>query len=343
MACLDINTPETETTPSPTQIIEQMNSDTPHQEGYDQTEIETEAKPLSKNQQKKLKKREKWLQLKAVKRAGEKNKRKRKYAEAREKGVTLGPTRKSLKRTGMKDSQCKVRVVIDCSFDNMMTYKDIIHLTQQIQHSYAANRRAQNALQFYVSGINGKLKKRLEGIGDYKGWDIFMKEEGFMSLFDQENIIYLSSESPNILSTIEDDKVYIIGGLVDHNHHKGFCHNLAEEKGLQHAQLPIGEYIDMKARKVLTINHVFEILLRYTESQSWEKAFFSVLPQRKGAMVKNSQVSEQSVIDKDEDTNESLSVSDNAKETISDISQHPDAKNENDNICEPDPKEDIHT
>ncbi|ESO84248.1 hypothetical protein LOTGIDRAFT_211230 [Lottia gigantea] len=173
----------------------------------------------------------------------------------------------------MKDSTCCVRVVIDCSFDDMMTNKDVIHLTQQIQ--------------FYVSGISGKLKQRIEGIGDYRGWDINMKEESFETLFKKEEIIYLSSESPNILSTIEDDKVYIIGGFVDHNHYKGYCYELAEKKGLQHAQLPIGQYIDMKARKVLTINHVFEILLRYTECKNWQEAFYAVLPQRKGAIYKN--------------------------------------------------------
>ncbi|GFO23517.1 tRNA (guanine(9)-n1)-methyltransferase [Plakobranchus ocellatus] len=241
---------------------------------------------LSKNQLKKLKKREKWLAIKHEKRRNAKLKRKLRLAEMRENGEDVGPTRKSLKMKAMKNSACSVRVVIDLSLDEYMGEKDINSLTCQLQHSYAANRRAENPVQLYFCGISGRTKERLDRIGDYRGWDIYPETQSYEKVFPKEDLVYLSSESSNMLTTLSDDKVYVIGGLVDHNRHKGLCHKLAEERGIAHAQLPITEYLDMKSRKVLTVNQVFSILLRYTETKDWQKAFLAEMPQRKQAFVK---------------------------------------------------------
>ena len=104
-------------------------------------------------------------------------------------------------------------------------------------------------------------------------------------LVDPKQIVYLTSESDNVLETFDTNSVYIIGGLVDHNNHKGICHRLALEKGVSHARFPIQEAgIEMKTRQVLTIDHVFRIIAAVaSEGKSWKEGLMETLPNRKGA------------------------------------------------------------
>ncbi|ELT96766.1 hypothetical protein CAPTEDRAFT_101464 [Capitella teleta] len=240
---------------------------------------------MSKHQLKRLKRFEEKMRKRPEMRAKERQKKKERIKAMREQGIELGPSRKKLKKNCMVDSACKTQVVIDCSFDHLMQDKQVMCLVQQLQFCYAANRRAANPLQFYVTSCDDKTLTRLDQAGNYRNWDIHYKTEPYHEVFPKENIVYLSSESDNVLEAFEDDKAYIIGGLVDFNHHKGLCHKLAVERGLQHARLPIDEYAFLKTRKVLTINHVFEILLHFSETKSWKEAFLSVIPSRKGLRV----------------------------------------------------------
>jgi tRNA (guanine9-N1)-methyltransferase len=99
-------------------------------------------------------------------------------------------------------------------------------------------------------------------------------------------VIYLSSESDNVLTHLTPGSTYIIGGLVDKNRHKGICHKRAVARGIKTAKLPIGEFLEMKSRQVLVTNHVLEIMLKWMEFGDWGKAFMTVLPERKGAKLK---------------------------------------------------------
>jgi tRNA (guanine9-N1)-methyltransferase len=62
---------------------------------------------------------------------------------------------------------------------------------------------------------------------------------------------------------------------------KCMCLRKAEEQGIATARLPIGEFIQMSTRKILAVNHVFEILLNYLDSRDWNQAFLAVIPERK--------------------------------------------------------------
>lgn len=41
-----------------------------------------------------------------------------------------------------------------------------------------------------------------------------------MDIFAKEELVYLTSDSENVLTELDDKKVYVIGALVDHNQYK---------------------------------------------------------------------------------------------------------------------------
>jgi len=224
---------------------------------------------------KRLLKKERWEVSKKLKRQKERLKRK-----------TRAVSRKVLKSHTMESSTCKVGVVIDLSFDDLMIEKDIGKCCKQIQRCYSINRRQTNPLQFHITSFNGESAKMMEKNDGFSKWDVNFHKEPYDEIFDKKSIVYLTSESENLIESLEDDKFYIIGGLVDHNSKKGHCHRLAVEKGIHHARLPIDKFLDMKTRVVLTIDHVFEIMGNVSRGLTWQESLLQVIPSRKNASLK---------------------------------------------------------
>nr|CAG4647385.1 EOG090X0D3U [Megafenestra aurita] len=241
---------------------------------------------LSKSALKRKRKRELWEQQKKERRIKEKERKKQKRL-TNPTSSTLSVTRKQLKDCTMAKSNCQVTVVIDLSLEKYMDERSLGKCMKQICRCYSINRRAANPVQFHVTSLEGKSLAEMSKNSGYSNWDVKFHDKNYLDIFSKEKIVYLTSESDNVIETIEDDKVYIIGGLVDHNSHKGLSHRLAQEKGLQHGRLPIGENIDLKTRKVLTIDHVFNIMVNICNGQTWKDALLQVLPARKGAQEKS--------------------------------------------------------
>nr|XP_006629928.2 PREDICTED: tRNA methyltransferase 10 homolog A isoform X1 [Lepisosteus oculatus] len=240
---------------------------------------------LSKRQRKRLLRNQQWEEqrdLRKQRRKEKKQKRKLERQNQAEDGVDGG----FRKRARREATPSALRLVVDCSFDSLMMLKDVKKLHKQIQRCYAENRRALHPVQFYLTSHGGQLKQNMDESN--KGWvnwkDINIKSEHFSEILNKEDLVYLTSDSPNVLQELEESKAYVIGGLVDHNHHKGITYQKAQDLGINHAQLPLCNFVKMNSRKVLAVNHVFEIILAYLEKKDWKEAFFTVLPQRKGAV-----------------------------------------------------------
>ena len=256
---------------------------------------------MSKRQRKRLQKRQFFVEHRKIKRKEKKERKKaqkRKLQEGKEtedgkEGVSsasdnLTNNKEKLScekkkfRSMNSEHASSLRVAIDLSFDDLMTDRDIHKLLKQIQRTYSINRRADRPIQLYLTSFGGRSKTILDEIHcKYTSWDVHIKEESYGDVFSQEDVVYLTSDSPNVLSEVDESKAYIIGGLVDHNHHKGLCYRLVVERGIAHARLPISECVKLKSRTVITVNHVFEIMLLYSQTKDWKESLVQVLPARK--------------------------------------------------------------
>ncbi|XP_008940071.1 PREDICTED: tRNA methyltransferase 10 homolog A, partial [Merops nubicus] len=237
--------------------------------------------PMSKRQRKKLLKQKQWEEQKDLRRQKRKEKRQKRKLERQSKlsSDSDGQDRKRVRRDVVPST---LRLIVDCSFDDLMVLKMLAHgkafygglseglcktklcciqdvkkLHKQIQRCYAENRKAFHPVQFYLTSHGGQLKSNMNE--NDKGWvnwkDIQIRTEHYSELIKKEDLVYLTSDSPDILSELDEKKAYVIGGLVDHNHHKGITYKKAVEQGVSHAQLPLGNFVKMNSRKVLAVNH----------------------------------------------------------------------------------------
>lgn len=246
---------------------------------------------MSKRQKKKLLKLKKFEERKKRIRKNEKEKKKLKKVVAKEQGLEIPRSthsRKMLKANKIEKNPAEINVAIDLSFDELMIEKDLASCAAQLMRVYTDNRRAKQPIPLHFTGLkaDGKLYEKLERNEGWKNWDVKRHEESFMELFEKDKIIYLTSESDNVLDVLEKGATYVIGGLVDHNHHKSLTLELAKKKNIRTARLPLGEHLVIKTRTVLTINQCFQIILGVSEGKTWKEVLMATMPQRKNIKLK---------------------------------------------------------
>ncbi|KAL5971783.1 hypothetical protein TSMEX_000448, partial [Taenia solium] len=93
-----------------------------------------------------------------------------------------------------------------------------------------------------------------------------------------------SSATDATVPVFTTDDVYVIGGLVDHNHHQGLCYQQALLRGHRTARLPLERAgVKVEGRRVLALVHVFQALAFVLSGAhpQWHDALRAALPPRK--------------------------------------------------------------
>jgi Trm5-related predicted tRNA methylase len=230
----------------------------------------------------------KYKQILVSKRKEEREARKKFKKEMRENGVIVPKPKKDI--VLMKDSDNTVSIVIDMNFTELMSESDFRKLRKQILRCYSMNRSSKSPVQFHLTSCSDQTRRLLEGSNSgFSHWDIHTTDQNYLQLFAAEDqrksLVYLTRDSDNVLPDAavikKDAKIYVIGGLVDHNSHKGLTLTRSQSEGISHARLPIDEHMRMLRTQVLTVNQVFELMLLVSQGTEWPDALRKVIPQRK--------------------------------------------------------------
>ncbi|KAI8387021.1 guanine-1-methyltransferase-domain-containing protein [Blakeslea trispora] len=249
---------------------------------YDITEPRFQG--LSKNAIKKLLKDEIYEEGRTERNKEKRERFKRKRAERRqlEKEGAVEPSAKKAKAKHMTVGN--IGIVLDCSFSSLMMEKEIASLRQQIGRCYAANVRAKKeSMKMTLTSLDNTLETVMDDKSpSWKNWRYFeATSEDYLDRFKKEDLVYLTADSDQVAEELEEGKTYIIGGIVDKNRYKSLCYDKAVKEGIKTARLPIGEYIRLSTRKVLTVNQVVEIMVNWLDCRDWQKAFIDAIPERK--------------------------------------------------------------
>jgi tRNA (guanine9-N1)-methyltransferase len=179
------NAPENENaaqsmTEENTAIQENANSETAPAPAVQSAATDAQNPPMSKNQLKKLRKKQEWEagreERKVIRKEKVVAKRERKK-EAKAKALEEGGEEQSTpaevkQRHIQRPVQLPVTIILDCDFDNLMRDNERVSLASQITRCYSDNKNSKFRAHLTISSFGGHLRERFDGLlnGVYKSW-----------------------------------------------------------------------------------------------------------------------------------------------------------------------------
>ena len=189
-------------------------------------------------------------------------------------------------------SEAKLHIAIDVALaDAERGVKDFQSLLKQICNSYGAARRSKKPAKLSVVGVGPVFRERIAATSPgHEQWAVHFDDRPFDQALPKDSIVYLSADAEDVVEKLEEGKVYVIGGIVDHGKEKGLALREAQRAGVKTARLPIDEHMKSSTRRVLTVNHVFELLqMVHDLDGDWAESMERVLPSRKGFIRKSTE------------------------------------------------------
>ena len=188
-------------------------------------------------------------------------------------------------------------ICFDLNYNSYMDWKEQKSLVSQLSLCYSINKHNKKKINFYFTNMTKDLMDKLNKNGA-ENWKVHYHDSPFYSIEEliklNKEFVYLTPDAEEDLEDVTDDKIYIIGGIVDRTVIKNL--SLNRISNLKHdnnynkiniisRKLPLLKYIKDLKNIVLNINTVVEILSLYNDmdedKKDWKTVLETALPKRK--------------------------------------------------------------
>ncbi|CAB3256491.1 unnamed protein product [Arctia plantaginis] len=178
-------------------------------------------------------------------------------------------------------------LVIDCSYDDDMVYKETLNAAKQLTFVFGDNRIHKQPFNIHFCNLNmegafmQQLRKNIPSL-DEPWFPINLHTKSYLDVFPREKLVYLTPHCREELTHFDHDAVYIVGCMVDKMNNEPLSLARAKRDGLKMAKLPLDRYLEWApgSKKNLNINHMVPILLDLKLTSDWEFALRHI-PRRK--------------------------------------------------------------
>lgn len=251
--------------------------------------------PYSKNVLRKQRNWERQLAAKKSKRKEEKQRRKLNREQESDSPQFTKRVMKAITKERLAEAQSTgLKLCVDLSMTDSMSDKEISRLAGQLRRLYGSNKKATRPFHLFLTDLREDSRVYRECIrmnDGFLNYTMDITEESCLDLFPPETVVYLTPDAEEALETVDADKVYVLGGLVDESIQKKLSFSRARNLSVRTARLPIDEYMVKRNNnknfhsKILAVNQVFDILLTFYHTGRWTEALQAWFPQGKGYVV----------------------------------------------------------
>lgn len=170
------------------------------------------------------------------------------------------------------------KIIFDCSFSSGMTYRENQEAAKQLTLCFGLNRSHRLPYVLHYCGMNfgsllwKNIERHIPTITK-KPLPLKIHEEDVLDVFPHEKIVFLTPDSPNVLTEYNPDDHYVISAIVDRGDKIPLTLAKAKKYEMRTARLPLESYRKCRIHKALTLDQVLQVMLEIKMNGDWNQAF----------------------------------------------------------------------